>query len=129
METKKRIFIAFAIEDKTYRDFMVGQSRNQSTPFEFYDMSVKIPWDNDWKEKCRTKIKGCHGVIALISPNTNNASGQKFEIKTAYEEGISVKLINISKKSVAEYTTPDVIAGKMVYNWSWDNIKNFVNSL
>ena len=29
MATNKRIFIAFAVEDKTYRDFLVGQSRNE----------------------------------------------------------------------------------------------------
>jgi len=57
-DSKKRIFISFAIEDKKYRDFLVAQARNEQTPFDFVDMSVKKPWDPKvWRQKCRTKIK------------------------------------------------------------------------
>jgi len=66
----KRIFISFAVEDTKARDFLVGQARNAASPFELVDMSVKEPWDSAWKTKCRTKIKGCDGVIALLSKKT-----------------------------------------------------------
>ena len=74
MATKNCIFVSFAVEDKTYRDFLVGQARNAKSPFEFVDMSVKQPWDNAWKTNCRTKIKGCDGIIALVSKNTDRKS-------------------------------------------------------
>ena len=45
----KRIFIAFAIEDKLSKDFLVGQAKNERSSFEFIDMSVKQPWETDWK--------------------------------------------------------------------------------
>ena len=45
----KRIFISFAIEDERLRDLLVGQARNEKSPFEFVDMSVKEPWDSAWK--------------------------------------------------------------------------------
>ena len=80
---KKRIFISFAMEDRNLRDFLVGQSKNDNSPFEFVDMSVKEPWDSEWKTKCITKIKGCDGVIAIVTRNTKNASGQLWEIKCA----------------------------------------------
>ena len=67
-----RIFISFAAEDITYRDFIVGQARNGSSPFNFIDMSVKQPWDSTWKTNCRTKIKGCDGMIVL--PQKHNSS-------------------------------------------------------
>jgi hypothetical protein len=41
----KRVFIAFAVPDKRYRDFLVGHARHPKTPFDFTDMSVKEPWD------------------------------------------------------------------------------------
>ena len=63
--TNKRIFISFAIEDSTLRDFLVGQARNVNSPFEFVDMSVKQPWDSHWKTNCRTKIKGCDVPLLL----------------------------------------------------------------
>lgn len=37
----KRVFISFAIEDSRLRDLLVGQAKNNNSPFEFVDMSVK----------------------------------------------------------------------------------------
>ncbi len=90
VSTKKRVFISFAIEDARQRDFLVGQARLEKSPFEFVDMSVKEPWDEKWKTNCRTKIKGCNGVIALISKNTAKADGAKWEIKCAKDEKIPI---------------------------------------
>jgi hypothetical protein len=66
MEARKRVFISFAAEDIRYRDFLVGQARNESSPFEFVDMSVKQPWDSQWKTNCRRKIRGCDGMIVSV---------------------------------------------------------------
>jgi len=122
----KRIFIAFAIEDKTYRDFLVGQAKNDKSPFEFVDMSVKTPWETDWESKCRTKIKGCDGMIALISKSTSSATGELFEIKTAGEEKVPVMLMYTSTDRP---TLPYSLSGRLVNVWSWDNIKSFINRL
>lgn len=122
----KRIFISFAIEDVKYRDFMVAQAKNTKSPFEFVDMSVKEPWKTDWKVRCRVKIKGCDGVIALISKNTPNASGEIFEIGCAYEYDIPVMLMYINNDRPI---LPTPLSGKKVYLWTWDNIKNFITSL
>ncbi len=122
----KRIFIAFAIEDKTFRDFLVGQARNDKSPFEFVDMSVKTPWETDWEAKCRTKIKGCDGMIALISKNTPSATGELYEIKTAGEEKVPVMLMYTGSDRP---TLPYSLSGRLVNVWSWDNIKSFINKL
>ena len=61
---------SFAYEDKVLRDFLVEQARNENSPFEFIDMSVKDPWESCWKTNCRAKIKMCDGVIAIITNNT-----------------------------------------------------------
>lgn len=124
----KRVFISFAVEDVKYRDFLVGQARNENSPFEFVDMSVKEPWSDSWKTRCRTKIKGCDGAIALVSKNTANASGQLWEVKCAKEEGVPIRGI---------YTTADNRPSNLsrefesvrVMNWTWENIKNFIDSL
>ena len=50
MADKKTIFVAFAIEDETQRDFLKGQSLNTKSPFEYVDMSVKDPYDSEWKD-------------------------------------------------------------------------------
>jgi hypothetical protein len=124
----KRIFISFAIEDERSRDFLVGQARLEKSPFEFVDMSVKQPWDSDWKARCRTKIKGCDGVITLVSKDTAGASGQLWEIKCAAEESIPTRGIYISQTERPS-SLPSELSGIYVMDWTWDNIKNFINSL
>lgn len=124
---KKKIFISFAIEDKIFRDFLVGQSRNSNSPFEFIDMSVKQPWISDWKTHCRTKIKGCDGMVALISKNTANASGEIFEIECAYQEGIPIMLMHINGDRSTNL--PRIIQGRRINIWSWSLITNFINKL
>lgn len=127
MATKNRIFTSFAIEDVNLRTLLVGQARNNKSPFEFVDMSVKEPWDSAWKTNCRIKIKGCDGVIGIITNNTLKASGQLWELQCAYEEGIPVLLIygNADRPS----NLPEPVKGKRVSLWSWDNIAAFIKTL
>lgn len=124
----KRVFISFAIEDERSRDFLVGQARNERSPFEFVDMSVKEPWSSSWKDRCRTKIKGCDGMIALVSKKTADASGQLFEVRCGKEENVPVRGIYISTTD-RPYSLPSEFSGVSVVDWTWPNIKSFIDSL
>lgn len=119
----KTIFIAFAIEDKTQRDFLKGQSLLTNSPFEYIDMSVKEAYDEDWKAKVRTRIKRSDGVIVLISKNSVNSSGQKWEIQCAKEEGKKILGIWVYSSDTTN------VEGISIKVWTWDNIKSFINSL
>lgn len=127
-QARKRVFISFAIEDIEYRDYLVAQARKNHSPFDFIDMSVKKEWNQDeWKDKCRTKIKRCHGVIALISKNTHQASGARWEMKCACEEGI--KIIGMHIKKNDQGAIPRELQGKPIVLWSWKNLEKFINRL
>lgn len=124
----KRIFISFAIEDENLRDLLKGQARNKNSPFEFVDMSVKQPWDSKWKTNCRIRIKGCDGVISIITKNTKNADGQIWEMKCAKEEGIPIIGIygNDDHSGVSIPTECGYI--KLV-DWAWFNISSWIDKL
>lgn len=127
-ETRKRVFISFAIEDVKYRNYLVEQARKKHSPFDFIDMSVKKKWNQDeWKNRCRAKIKRCDGVIALLSKNTHKASGARWEMKCAREEG--VKLIGMHIKKNDRGAIPSELQGKRVILWNWDNLEKFINQL
>ncbi|MGE4234092.1 MAG: TIR domain-containing protein [Bacteriovoracia bacterium] len=128
MATKNRIFISFAIEDETYRNLLVGQAKNERSPFEFVDMSVKQPWDEKWKTNCRIKIKGCDGVIALVSKSTSSAEGALWEVACAKEERIHVLGVYVDAKNKPP-TLPTQFSGVKVVEWTWANIKTFIDSL
>ena len=91
------------------------------------DMSVKEPWDSQWKTNCRTKVKGCDGVIALLSKKTYNADGARWEMKCASEEKIPMIGVHIHKDDKG--AIPPEITGKKVIEWDWKEIARFLNSL
>lgn len=124
----KRIFISFAIEDETLRDFLVGQAKNKNSPFVFTDMSVKKPWDSSWKTNCRTKIKGCDGVLIIVTKNSKNADGQLWEINCAKEESVPIRGLYGSADN-RPAALPKELEGVRVVSWTWDNIKSWIDSL
>lgn len=127
-EIRKRVFISFAMEDAEYRDYLVNQARKKHSPFDFIDMSVKQKWDqNEWKDRCRTKIKRCDGVIALLSKKTLLAGGARWEMKCAIEEGVKIVGMHIKKNDRG--TIPEELQGKPVITWSWVNLERFINKL
>ena len=125
---KKRVFTSFAVpEDTAARTLLVGQARNASVPYELTDMSVKEPWDSAWKTRCRTKIKGCHGFIVMLSAATSRAAGACWEIKCAVEEGVPVLGVRVPNKP--QGTLPVEMRGQRVVDWTHANIAGFINSL
>lgn len=123
MADKKVVFVAFAIEDERQRDFLKGQSLSPRAPYEFIDMSVKEPYDQDWKARVRTRIKRSDGVIVLVSKNSLSSSGQKWEIACAKEEKKPIRGIYAYSDDRTD------LAGVTTYTWSDANISNFIDSL
>jgi hypothetical protein len=123
MADKKTVFVAFAIEDGRQRDFLKVQSLLTKSPFEYVDMSVKEPYDKDWKDRVRTRIRRADGVIALISKSSLNSSGEKWEIQCAKEEKKPLR-------GIWAYTDDRTnVEGVSTTVWTWDNVKDFINSL
>lgn len=123
MADKKTVFIAFAIEDQWARDFLKGQSLHPRAPYEFIDMSVKSPYETEWKERVRTRIRRSHGVIVLVSENSLTSTGQKWEIQCAKEEGKPIRGIWIATDDRTQ------LAGVPTYTWGDANIAGFIDSL
>ena len=117
------MFVAFAIEDERQRDLLKGQSLHPKSTFEYVDLSVKEAYETGWKEKVRTRIKGCDGVIALVSKNSASSEGQKWEIACAQEEKKRILGVRVYADDKS------TIAGITVKDWTKDNLSNFIDSL
>lgn len=126
MAVTKVVFIAFAKEDESIRNLFTGQKVHPDTFFEFTDMSVKEPYESEWKEKVRTRVRRSDGVIALISSNTPAATGQLWEIECAVEEGKPLVGIWIED---GYRTKPSAMGNAACRDWTWENIANFIDSL
>ncbi len=122
---KLKVFISFAIEDKRYKVFLVSQAKNEKSPFEFTDMSVKEPWSNNvWKRECRKRIRECDAMIVLLSKNTWHAGGTRWEIRCAREERI--KLIGMHIKKDDKGAIPPELEGKRIIEWNWEKLERFL---
>jgi hypothetical protein len=126
MADKKVVFIAFAKEDERSRDLLRGQSLNTDSPFEYIDMSVKDPYDKEWKDRVRTRIRRSDGVIALLSENSLSADGEKWEIKSAVEEEKPLLGLFIYKD---DNSKPTEVGSAKCIRWTWDGVADFIDSL
>lgn len=123
MAEKKRVFVAFAIEDECQRDLLKGQSLNPKSTFEYVDLSVKEAYETGWKDRVRTRIRGCNGIIALVSKSSASSTGQQWEIACAQEE--KKPILGIRAYSDDKST----ISGITVKDWTKDNLTNFIDGL
>ena len=123
MAQNKVIFIAFAIEDVSLRDLLKGQSLHTDSPFEYTDMSVKEAYTSEWKEKVRARSRRSDGVIVLVSKNSLNSTGQKWEISCAKDEEKPILGI------WGYQNDRTMISGVTARTWTWDTIGNFINNL
>lgn len=122
--SKKRVFISFDFDnDKSLKDFLVGQAKNPNSPFEICDWSMKeAAKEARWQIEARKRIKNCDMVIVMVGKETFKAPGVLAEIKIAREEGIKV----VQVIGTSNYTrVPD---GGYLYTWSWDNLDDILNT-
>jgi len=121
---KKKVFISFDFDnDKTLKDFIVGQANLENSPFEISDVSLKeAAPEKDWEEKAEAKIKKADRVIVMVGTKTHSASGVKKEVKMARENSIKIAQI----KGHSDKNCPKVDNAGVYYNWSWDNIEKIL---
>lgn len=74
----------------------------------------------------RARIRGCHGVIALLSKNSLAADGEKWEIKCSVEEKKPLLGLWIYKDDKSK---PPEMGNAKCVTWTWDGIAEFINSL
>jgi len=123
---KKRVFISFDFDhDEDLKNLLVGQSKNQDSPFELSDWSVKEAMSGDWKSKVRTRIKSCDLMVVICGEKTDKATGVNAELRIAQDEEIPYFLLwGRSGKTCVKPTAAK--SGDKIYRWTWDNLKALI---
>ena len=126
MAKKKRVFISFDYDhDLDLKNLLIGQAKNDDSPFEIADFSIKEAISEDWKKKAKTRIKGCDVVTVICGEHTDTASGVSAELKIAQEEDVNYFLL----KGRSDKTCKKPKAAKSsdnIYKWTWDNLKRLI---
>jgi hypothetical protein len=123
---KTKVFISFDYDhDEILKTFLVGQAKNEDSPFFLADWSIKEHIDENWKAKARTRIKSVDVVCVICGEHTDTATGVSAELKIAQEEGVAYFLL----QGYADKTCKKPKAAKgsdQMYKWTWDNLKKLV---
>ncbi len=128
MAAMVKIYLSFALEDEASRRLLRDQAKEAHLPFEFVDLPSKQPWDGNWRAHCRSVIRECDGVIAIISMNTAQAPCVLWEIKCANQEKIPLIGIFAHDRNRPSLL-PTELSGKRVISWDWAGIADFMRSL
>ncbi|HVU56847.1 MAG TPA: TIR domain-containing protein [Puia sp.] len=122
--TKKKVFISFEHDaDRALKDLLIGQSRNDGSPFEVIDGSLKeAAPEKEWEERAENKIRTADIIIVLVGATTHHASGVRKEVAIARR--LKKKIVQIiGYKDGKHKRVPD--AGRL-YCWTWDNLKKIL---
>jgi hypothetical protein len=124
--SKTKVFISFDFDhDEELKNLLIGQAKNEDSPFEIIDMSVKEALSGDWKEKVRAKIKKVDQVIVICGEYTNTANGVAAEVEITQEERKPYFLLwgRNGKTCVKPKNAKN---DDKIYNWTWDNLKSLL---
>lgn len=122
---KKRIFVSFDFDnDKTLKDFIVGQARLPDSPFDVADHSLKEAQPQaHWEKKARAAIARSEAFIVMLGPSTKHASGVLKEIDMANDLAKTRFQIIGYTDGTADWAVP---RGGRTYRWNWDNLKQLL---
>lgn len=122
---KKKVFVSFDFDnDKVLKDFIIGQSKLEDSPFDVIDHSLwEAAPEREWEERARRAIKSSDIVLVMVGKYTYKASGVLKEVKIARDE--EIKIVQVIGYKDADYTrVPD--AGYL-YSWNWENLKKLLS--
>ena len=122
---KKKVFVSFDFDnDKTLKDFIIGQAKNSDSPFEVSDHSLKeTKPEIDWLDHATAAIKRSDVFIIMLGPKTKSATGVKKEIAVAKELARTRFQLIGYRDGSSDWAVPD---GGRVYSWNWDNLKKLL---
>jgi hypothetical protein len=123
---KPRAFISFEMEDKWARDFLVQQAKDGKNDIEFYDYSVKDPFDSKWKTECAKRIASTKGTIVLIGQTTSKADAVIWEIAETIRQDHYIFGIQINRNQT--YPIPTGLPSKNVIRWNFEQIVEWLKT-
>jgi len=122
---KKRIFVSFDFDnDKTLKDFIIGQARNPDSPFEVIDYSLKEEAPQaQWEKRAREAIARSDVFVVMLGPRTRVAPGVLKEVAIANALAKAKFQVIGYRDGTADWAVPN--AGR-TYAWNWENLKRLL---
>lgn len=128
---RRRIFLSFVEEDIQLVNLFRGQARNQNSTLDFYDFSIKDPYNSEneeyIKQQIRYKLDMVSVTLCLLGYNTYRSPWINWEIEASARKGkglVGVRLHNDSADGVPAALRDN---GGIIVNWDHDEIIKAIN--
>ncbi len=122
----KRVFISFDFDhDEELRDALIGQADMNDSPFNIADYSVHEPFDENWRQRVRERIRRADLTIVICGEHTHEAKGVAAELSIIHEENKPYFLLRGRPKQ--RCTKPAMaLKSDQIHNWTWKNLKRLI---
>jgi len=125
---KAKVYISFDYDnDRSLKDLLVGQAKNEDSPFEISDWSLKeAAPDKYWKERAEEKIRRVDILCVIVGKKTYKANGVLKEIAIA--DSLNSAGYNIKKFELIGYSDkecPHVEGAGRRISWNWPNLRSY----
>jgi hypothetical protein len=123
---RTRVFISFDYDhDETLKEFVMGQSKLNDSPFELADWSIKEHLTGNWKEKAKKRINAIDVVAVICGQHTHTATGVSAELEIAQELKKPYFLLKgYADKSCSKPKA--ALSTDRMYKWTWENLKKLI---
>ncbi len=119
MVQKTPVYISFDYDnDRTLKEFVIGQTKLEGTPFQVVDHSIKEAVTGDWVAEAERRIKRSEVVLVMVGSHSHSAQGVLKEVALARKHGKKVAQI-IGYRDANPTPVPG--AGPL-YRWSHENL-------
>ncbi|AUN99084.1 molecular chaperone Tir [Bacteriovorax stolpii] len=128
----RRVFLSFKAEDRKRVDGLRLLAANPNFEIEFYDESVRDPYDstnaNYIKSKLTEKITRASVTVCLISEDTHTSEWVNWELEKSLEKGN--KIIAMALKDVSRAVLPRKIKelNLTFHSWDHEHLAKLINS-
>lgn len=130
MALSNQVFISFALKDVALRDALVEQVGKINAEMKCVDMPMKKSWESAWKAETMETVRGCDGVIGIVTENIVKADGQLWELRCAYDSGLPVLLVfDKNAEKMRAKDLPELIREKDIAVWDEMVIAMFLKKL
>lgn len=121
---KTRVFISFDYDhDRDLKTLLVGQSRNDDSPFFIEDHSIKVE-TKGWKDDARKRIQRSDVMIVVCGLHTHQAVGVTDEIEIARDESVRYHLLKGRKAGTVRRPMGTSWFFDDLHPWTWKELES-----
>ena len=124
---RKRAFISFDFDhDNELRGSFVSQAKDQDSPFNITDWSLKEPVNGKWKKKVRDIIRRTDLTIVICGEHTHDADGVAAEVTIVQKENKPYFLLKGRRRKTCKKPR-SARHDDEIYKWKWKHLGRLIN--